>query len=126
MVWERGTFHLEGSLGALKQLAKGEIKFSLNGDELRGSFVLVKLKQSEKGNEWLMIKHKDAAEDSAWNIDDHDGSALTGRTLEGIKVELPPRHGRIPIQGQESSGAPKAPMPSPLHPTLAHLPHLPS
>jgi len=28
MVWDRGTFHLEGSLGALKQLEKGEIKFS--------------------------------------------------------------------------------------------------
>src|SRR5258708_150196 len=112
MIWDRGTFHVEGNLGALKQLEKGEIKFSLNGEKLRGSFVLVKLKQSEKGNEWLMIKHKDAAEDSAWNIDDHDGSALTGRTLEEIKAELPPRHGRIPIQGQEVSGARKAAMPS--------------
>ncbi len=121
MVWDRGTFHLEGSGDALKQLAKGEIKFSLNGEKLRGSFVLVKLKQSEKGNEWLMIKHKDAAEDSAWNIDDHDGSALTGRTLEEIKVELPPRHGRIPIQGQEVSGARKAAMPSRLEPMLATL-----
>src|SRR5260370_42152870 len=60
MVWDRGSFHLEGNLGALKQLEKGEIKFSLNGEKLRGSFVLVKLKQSEKGNEWLMIKHKDS------------------------------------------------------------------
>src|SRR5256714_15593545 len=24
MVWDRGTFHVEGNLGALKQLAKGE------------------------------------------------------------------------------------------------------
>ena len=76
MVWDRGTFHLEGNLDALKQLEKGEIKFSLNGEKLKGSFVLVKLKQSEKGNEWLMIKHKDAAEDSSWNIDEHDGSPL--------------------------------------------------
>src|SRR5437667_420976 len=59
MVWDRGTFHVEGNLDALKQLEKGEIKFSLNGEKLRGSFVMVKLKQSEKGNEWLMIKHKD-------------------------------------------------------------------
>ncbi len=62
MVWDRGTFQVEGNLDALKQLEKGEIKFSLNGEKLRGSFVLVKLKQSEKGNEWLMIKHKDAAQ----------------------------------------------------------------
>ena len=121
MVWDRGTFRLEGNLDALKQLAKGEIKFSLNGEKLRGSFVLVKLKQSEKGNEWLMIKHKDAAEDSSWNIDEHDGSALTGRMLEEIKEELPPKHGRIPIQAKEVSGARKAAMPSRLEPMLATL-----
>src|SRR5712671_829313 len=54
MVWDRGTFHLEGDSGtgnlrrfppraqeagldARKQLEKGEIKFSLNGEKLRGS-----------------------------------------------------------------------------------------
>ena len=121
MVWDRGTFRLEGNLDALKQLEKGDVKFTLNGEKLKGSFVLVKLKQSEKGNEWLMIKHKDAAEDSRWNIDEHDGSALTGRTLEEIKEELPPKHGRIPIQAQEVSGARKAAMPSRLEPMLATL-----
>src|SRR5437879_3754767 len=51
MVWDRGTYAVEGNLDARKQLEQGEIKFNLNGDKLRGSFVLVKLKQSEKGNE---------------------------------------------------------------------------
>src|SRR6266849_3488301 len=121
MVWDRGTFHVEGSLDALKQLEKGEIKFSLNGEKLRGSFVLVKLKQSEKGNEWLMIKHKDAAEDSSWNIDEHDGSALTGRTIEEIKEELPPKRQAIPIHPSELQGARKAAMPSRVEPMLATL-----
>ena len=121
MVWDRGTFHVEGSLDALKQLEKGEIKFSLNGEKLRGSFVLVKLKQSEKGNEWLMIKHKDAAEDSSWNIDEHDGSALTGRTIEEIKEELPPKRRAIPIHPAELQGAHKGAMPSRLEPMLATL-----
>ncbi len=121
MVWDRGTFHVEGNVGALKQLEKGEIKFSLNGEKLRGSFVLVKLKQSEKGNEWLMIKHKDAAEDSSWNIDEHDGSALTGRTLEEIKEELPPKRRPIPIQPAELQDARKGAMPSRVEPMLATL-----
>src|SRR6266702_4545592 len=121
MGWDRGTFHVEGSLDALKQLEKGEIKFSLNGEKLRGSFVLVKLKQSEKGNEWLMIKHKDAAEDSSWNIDEHDGSALTGRTIEEIKEELPPKRRAIPIHPAELQGAHKGAMPSRLEPMLATL-----
>jgi bifunctional non-homologous end joining protein LigD len=119
MVWDRGTFHLEGNPDALKQLEKGEIKFSLNGEKLRGSFVLVKLKQSEKGNEWLMIKHKDAAEDSSWNIDEHDGSALTGRTIEEIKEELPPKRKPTLIQASELQGARKAAMPARLEPMLA-------
>src|SRR5258708_6328293 len=121
MVWDRGTFHLEGNLGALKQLEKGEIKFSLNGEKLRGSFVLVKLRQSEKGNEWLMIKHKDAAEDSSWNIDEHDGSALSGRTIEEIKEELPPKRKPTLIQASELQGARKAVMPARLEPMLATL-----
>jgi bifunctional non-homologous end joining protein LigD len=121
MVWDRGTFHLEGNLSALKQLEKGEIKFSLNGEKLKGSFVLVKLKQSEKGNEWLMIKHKDAAEDSSWNIDEHDGSALTGRTIEEIKEELPPRRRLVPIRPEEVQDARKGPMPSRIEPMLATL-----
>jgi bifunctional non-homologous end joining protein LigD len=121
MVWDRGTFHLEGNLDALTQLAKGEIKFSLNGEKLRGSFVLVKLKQSEKGNEWLMIKHKDAAEDSSWNIDEHDGSAVTGRTIEEIKEELPPKRQAVPIRPEELQGSRKGPMPSKVEPMLATL-----
>src|SRR5713101_3889348 len=121
MVWDRGTFHVEGNLGALKHLEKGEIKFSLNGEKLRGSFVLVKLKQSEKGNEWLMIKHKDAAEDSAWNIDEHDGSALTGRTIEEIKEELPPKRQPIPIRPEDLQGAHKSAMPARVEPMLATL-----
>src|SRR6267378_2686269 len=121
MVWDRGTFHVEGNPDALKQLEKGEIKFSLNGEKLKGSFVLVKLKQSEKGNEWLMIKHKDAAEDSSWNIDEHDGSALTGRTIEEIKEQLPPRRRAIPIHPSELQGARKAAIPSRVEPMLATL-----
>jgi bifunctional non-homologous end joining protein LigD len=121
MVWDRGTFHVEGNLDALKQLEKGEIKFSLNGEKLRGSFVLVKLKQSKKGNEWLMIKHKDSAENSSWNIDEHDGSALTGRTLEEIKEELPPKRRANPIHPAESQGARKGTMSSRIEPMLATL-----
>src|SRR5712691_10974700 len=121
MVWDRGTFHVEGNLDALKQLEKGEIKFSLNGEKLQGSFVLVKLKQSEKGNEWLMIKHKDAAEDSSWKIDEHDGSALTGRTIEEIKEELPPKRQSVPIRPEELDGAQKVAMPSRVEPMLATL-----
>jgi len=121
MVWDRGTFQPEGHLDPLSQIARGEIKFSLNGEKLRGSFVLVKLKHSEKGNEWLMIKHKDSAADPHWDIDQHDGSVLTGRVLDEIKQQLAPKRAAAPIHPSELEGARKAAMPSKLSPMLATL-----
>src|SRR5579859_976093 len=121
MVWDRGSFVTEGNLDAEQQIKKGEIKFILNGEKLRGSFVLVRLKQSEKGNEWLLIKHKDAAEDTAYDIDEHDGSVLTGRTIEEISQEQPPKRSPIPIQPADMHPAHKSAMPVKIEPMLATL-----
>jgi bifunctional non-homologous end joining protein LigD len=119
MVWDRGTFQLEGKGSALQQLERGEIKFSLNGEKLHGSFVIVKLKNSQKGNEWLMIKHKDAAVDPNWDIEEHDGSVLTGRVLEEIKAEEAPKREPSPLHARELEGANKAPMPARMGAMLA-------
>jgi len=121
MVWDRGTFEPQGHLDAARQLERGEIKFTLNGEKLRGSFVLVKLKRSAKGNEWLMIKHKDAAAAPHWNINEHDGSVLTGRVLEEIKQQLAPKRTPAPRHPDELQNARKATMPAKLSPMLATL-----
>jgi bifunctional non-homologous end joining protein LigD len=111
MVWDRGTFSPIGDADALRQIERGEIKFHLNGEKLRGSFVLVKLKHGEKKNEWLMIKHKDSDVDTQWDMDVHDGSVLTGRTIEEIAEELPPRREPSVLAPAELEGARKGPMP---------------
>jgi len=121
MGWDRGSFLVEGNLDAESQLKKGDFKFILHGEKLRGSFVLVKIKHSEKGNEWLLIKHKDAAEDAAYQIDAHDGSVLTGRTTDEIKQELPPKRYPIPIQPADLHPVRKSTMPSRIGPMLATL-----
>jgi len=119
MVWDRGGFLAEGNLTAAEQLKKGEIKFTLHGEKLRGSFALVKMKYSEKGNEWLLLKHKDSLEDASWQIDEHDGSVLTGRTIEEISEEAPPKRGPLPIQASEVTGAQPSAMPNWIEPMLA-------
>jgi len=119
MVWDRGTYQVEGKGDALSQVQRGEIKFSLNGEKLRGSFVIVKLKNSQKGNEWLMIKHKDAAADPEWDIEEHDGSVLTGRVLEEIKSEEAPKRSASPLHPAEIEGAEKASMPAKMGVMLA-------
>ncbi len=121
MVWDRGHFAPQGTLSAAQQLARGELKFTLQGEKLRGSFVLVRLQGSEKGNQWLLIKHRDEFADPRWNIEEHDGSALSGRSLDEIGAGLPAKSGPQPMRPEELPGAKKAPMPARLRPALARL-----
>jgi bifunctional non-homologous end joining protein LigD len=91
MLWDRGIYtygntDLEPAAGLRKGLAKGDLKFVLLGERLKGSFVLVRTKRGDRGkNEWLLIKHKD---DYAEPGSDVAAKFLTsvdsGRTMEQI------------------------------------------
>lgn len=77
----------EREKAAREMLAKGDLKFRLHGKKLEGDFVLAKMKSrrpGSKGTEWLLIKHKDTHVEQGYNIDDHDGSVLTGRSIDEI------------------------------------------
>jgi bifunctional non-homologous end joining protein LigD len=77
IVWDNGTFEVEGNLSAQQQLDRGELKFILHGKKLTGSFVLVRIRSRQPGKqEWLMIKHRDSSSNDAWDISDHAGSVL--------------------------------------------------
>lgn len=62
MLWDRGYWEPEGDLSPEKAIDKGDLKFTLHGDRLQGSFVLVRMKTDRDGGKrtnWLMIKHQD-------------------------------------------------------------------
>ena len=59
MLWDRGTFDLLGDVAAEAQLARGDLKFRLHGEKLKGDFAIVHMKGRGKGNEWLLIKKRD-------------------------------------------------------------------
>jgi bifunctional non-homologous end joining protein LigD len=85
MVWDVGTWEPEGN--ASEMLRKGDLKFRLDGEKLHGSFVLAKMRSrrpGSKGNEWLLIKHKDDAVQAGFDIDELDYSVLTRRSLDEI------------------------------------------
>ncbi len=72
---------------AVAMLAKGDLKFRLNGKRLKGDFALVKMRgrrPGSKGNEWLMIKKHDDHVVEGYDIDAIDQSVLTGLTLEEV------------------------------------------
>jgi len=60
MIWDRGTWTPQ-SPDVDAGLAKGELKFSLEGSKLRGSWVLVRTRrrQGESKAAWLLLKHRD-------------------------------------------------------------------
>ncbi|MGB8130831.1 MAG: DNA polymerase ligase N-terminal domain-containing protein, partial [Candidatus Angelobacter sp.] len=85
MVWDTGTWQPLGDEHAM--LNKGDLKFQLNGEKLKGEFVLAKMRSrrpGSKGTEWLLIKKKDDAVKAGFNIDKLDYSVLTKRSLNEI------------------------------------------
>jgi bifunctional non-homologous end joining protein LigD len=89
MLWDRGTFELLGDAPVEEQLRRGDLKFRLHGEKLKGEFALVQMKGRGKGNEWLLIKKRDGEAVAGWNVEDYAWSVLSGRTQEEIAQGLP-------------------------------------
>ncbi|HMC30435.1 MAG TPA: DNA polymerase ligase N-terminal domain-containing protein, partial [Candidatus Angelobacter sp.] len=77
-VWDAGHYELIGDESFEQQMERGDLKFSLHGKKLVGSFALARMKSSGKGNEWLLIKKKDFAARPGWNAEDDTSSVTTG------------------------------------------------
>src|SRR5579863_2396541 len=67
-LWDRGYWAPEGDPSAEQALKSGDLKFTLEGDRLHGSWVLVRIRNDRSGGKrtnWLLIKHRDEAADAA-------------------------------------------------------------
>ena len=93
MLWDRGFWVPEGEQHPDDALADGELKFTIAGEKLHGSFVLVRMKFDReksrggaKRNNWLLIKHKDefAKADDGEGVLKKDRSVASGRTMKQI------------------------------------------
>src|SRR5262252_838743 len=91
MLWDRGTFELLGGVPGEQQIARGDLKFRLYGEKLKGDFALVHMKGRGKGNDWLIIKKRDEFAQPGWEVEAHAYSVLSGRTQEEIAQNLPAR-----------------------------------
>lgn len=79
MIWDRGTWEPEVD-DVEKALAKGDLKFKLNGKKLHGSWVLVRMRPRQ----WLLIKHRDTAASEEDITAAKPRSAISRRSLAGI------------------------------------------
>jgi bifunctional non-homologous end joining protein LigD len=88
MLWDRGFWSPEGDPD--RMLKKGDLKFSLDGEKLHGSWVLVRMRNDKfksKRNNWLLIKHRDdfAKTGSGEKILEKDHSVASGRAMGAIE-----------------------------------------
>jgi bifunctional non-homologous end joining protein LigD len=79
MIWDRGTWQPEVD-DVQTALQKGDLKFTLKGKKLHGSWVLVRMRPRQ----WLLIKHRDRFSATADITAAKPRSAVSRRTLAGI------------------------------------------
>ena len=79
MVWDYGTYEPEQE-DVSAALRKGELKFTLDGQKLKGGWVLVRTRDRQ----WLLIKHRDFYNTEEEVTELAPASILTRRTLAEI------------------------------------------
>src|SRR5579862_186225 len=83
----KGKFVPGTAVEAREMLQKGDFKFRLHGQRLKGDFALIHIKgrrPGSKGTEWLLIKKKDDEAVEGYDIEKYDTSVLSGKTIAQI------------------------------------------
>jgi bifunctional non-homologous end joining protein LigD len=131
IVWDSGAYYpdemkepdshdREQSQNFLREgLEKGKIAVTLQGKKLKGSWALVRLKNSPKN--WLLIKHKDEFASSDSDILTEDSSVNSGRTIEDLKQDSSESARSDSVALEQVKGARASPFPPSISPMLATL-----
>ena len=85
IIWDTGKF--KWVIDPDETLKKGELKFILAGERLKGEFHLVKIKprEGERGDPWLLFKSKDAFAGTDDPVANAVTSVISGRTIEDVR-----------------------------------------
>ena len=89
MLWDRGFWVPEGDKPVAKALRDGELKFTVAGEKVKGSWALVRMAHDKFGGKrtnWLLIKHRDdwARAKERADVLKKDRSVASGRTMTQI------------------------------------------
>jgi bifunctional non-homologous end joining protein LigD len=90
IVWDWGRWTPAKDVDPATAISKGELHFDLEGERLRGRFVLVRTDRSAQRSgkeQWLLLhKHDDFAVDG-WDAEDLPQSVKSGRTNDEVAAE---------------------------------------
>ena len=132
IVWDWGTWEPEETDDPARAIAKGELKFRLHGEKLRGRFTIVRTDGRAGGKwaarddreKWLLLHKRDEAAVEGWDAADHPKSVKSGRTNDEVAAGKPAVwDGRAPAATAEIdlSAAREEPMPDFIPPMRATL-----
>ena len=126
LLWDRGTWQPEGDAAAA--LARGKLEFTLDGEKLRGRWLLVRTGSDGAKPQWLLRKLADdeARPGGAVLTDERPESVETGRTIEEIgerpaRVWRSKRAATAAVDPSRLAGARRGPLPAFVAPQLATL-----
>ncbi len=110
-LWDRGYWAPQG-MTAEDGLAKGDLKFTLEGEHLHGSWVLVRMKGDRVGGKrtnWLLIKHRDelarrATATRCWRTTARSRPAGRWRTSRRARAGAQTVHARAAASGGRRRG----------------------
>ena len=87
IVWDWGRWRPAKGVDPAQAIAKGELHFDVEGERLRGRFVLVRTDRSTRGSgkeQWLLLhKHDDFAVEG-WDAEAFPQSVKSGRTNDDV------------------------------------------
>src|SRR5688500_1388833 len=88
-MWDRGYWAPQGPKSAEDAIKAGDFKFVLAGERLKGSWVLVRIRNNrgrDTRTNWLLIKHKDeyAVPGGTESLIAEDRSGASGRTRDQV------------------------------------------
>jgi bifunctional non-homologous end joining protein LigD len=90
IVWDWGTWQAEETSDPGAAVRKGELKFELFGEKLRGRFVIVRTRNDSGGKEqWLLMHKRDDFSRDDWDAEALPRSVKSGRTNDEVKQGLP-------------------------------------
>ncbi|WP_372892610.1 DNA polymerase ligase N-terminal domain-containing protein, partial [Rhodosalinus sp.] len=92
MLWDEGPW--EPRCDVAEGLEAGEIKMTLDGRRMRGDWVLIRMRDDDGQEDWLLIKEKDNFTGGADTLtEENTTSVRSGRSMEEIADGAPPHGG---------------------------------
>lgn len=116
-MWDRGLWAPQGAKSPEDAIAAGDFKFVLAGERLKGSWVLVRIKNNrgrDTRTNWLLIKHKDeyARPGETDALIAEDRSVASGRTMDQIARGVGKAPKPFMLAGEEGADAVWPPKPA--------------